>query len=197
MPGRRRGRERRLDSASPAGVTRLSQKRAILSGFPSGRLHALEFLVAGALILAGPAAAQTPAQTAAPPHNVVIFVADGLRARSVNDQTAPNMAALAREGVSLANSHSLFPTFTTANASAIATGHSARRHRRLQQHDLYRLAGAPRAGGTVTPFLENDPVLGEVDAHFGGNYLDETDLLAAGAGAGLLAPRRSASSARR
>lgn len=33
------------------------------------------------------------------------------------------MAAIAREGVSLRNGHALFPTFTTANASAMATGH--------------------------------------------------------------------------
>ena len=81
----------------------------------------IAFLIAGLLLVAGSAAAPTAAQTA--PHNVVIFVADGLRARSVNDATAPNMAALARQGVALVNSHSLFPTFTTANASAMATGH--------------------------------------------------------------------------
>ena len=67
-----------------------------------------------------PAFAQTPASR---PHNVVLFVADGLRFRSVDDTTAPTMAAIAREGVSLRNSHALFPTFTTANASAMATGH--------------------------------------------------------------------------
>ncbi len=103
-----------------------------------------EFLVAGlaGLILAGPTAAQMPPAT--PPHNVVIFIADGLRARAVNDQTAPNMAALAREGVTLANGHSIFPTFTTANASAMATGHYSRRHRRFQQRHLHR-AGRCRA----------------------------------------------------
>jgi predicted AlkP superfamily pyrophosphatase or phosphodiesterase len=76
--------------------------------------------VAAALITV---AAQAVAQTAPRPHNVVLFVADGLRARMVDDATAPTMAALAREGVNLRNSHSLFPTFTTANASAMATGH--------------------------------------------------------------------------
>jgi membrane-anchored protein YejM (alkaline phosphatase superfamily) len=40
--------------------------------------------------LAGTAAA------ADPPHNVVLFVADGLRGAMVDDQTAPNMAQLAR-----------------------------------------------------------------------------------------------------
>jgi Type I phosphodiesterase / nucleotide pyrophosphatase len=135
-----------------------------------------EFLVAG-LILAGPAAAQTPA--AAPPHNVVIFVADGLRARSVNDQTAPNMAALAREGVTLANGHSIFPTFTTANASAMATGHFLGDTGDFS-NTIYTAKPVVSAGfsGTVTPFLENDAVLGEMDADFGGDYLDETTVLA-------------------
>jgi arylsulfatase A-like enzyme len=135
-----------------------------------------ELLVAG-LILACPAAAQT--QTAAPPHNVVIFIADGLRARSVNDATAPNMAALAREGVMLANGHSIFPTFTTANASAMATGHFLG-----DTGDFSNVIYTARPvangnySGTVTPFLENDAVLGEVDADFGGDYLDETTVLA-------------------
>jgi type I phosphodiesterase/nucleotide pyrophosphatase len=133
-----------------------------------------EFLVVG-LILAGPAAAQTPA--AAPPHNVVIFVADGLRARGVNDQTAPNMAALAREGVTLANGHSIFPTFTTANASAMATGHLLGDTGDFSNY-IYTAKPVVSAGGTVTPFLENDAVLGEVDADFGGDYLDEKTVLA-------------------
>jgi len=63
------------------------------------------------------------AQAADQPDNVILFVADGLRSPLVDDTTAPNMAALARNGVYLRNSHSLFPTFTTANASALATGH--------------------------------------------------------------------------
>ena len=60
---------------------------------------------------------------AAAPRSVVIFVADGLRAGSVNTEDAPTMAALRQQGVSFLNSHALFPTFTTPNASAIATGH--------------------------------------------------------------------------
>ena len=71
-------------------------------------------------IATGAAFAQTPAPR---PSNVVLFVADGLRSSVVDDTTAPTMAAIAREGVSLRNSHALFPTFTTANASAMATGH--------------------------------------------------------------------------
>jgi predicted AlkP superfamily pyrophosphatase or phosphodiesterase len=70
-------------------------------------------------MLSAPAFAQTqPAR----PHNVVLFIADGMRARMADD-TAPTMAAIARDGVNLLNGHSLFPTFTMANASGMATGH--------------------------------------------------------------------------
>jgi hypothetical protein len=35
------------------------------------------------------------------------------------------------------------------------------------------------ANGSMTPFLEANPVLGDVDQHFDGNYLEDTILLAA------------------
>src|SRR5579862_5367166 len=57
------------------------------------------------------------------PHNVILFVPDGLRAKMVTAQTAPTMAAIRDQGVNFQNSHSIFPTFTMANASALATGH--------------------------------------------------------------------------
>src|SRR5580698_4845788 len=110
------------------------------------------------------------------PHNVVLFVADGLRFRMVDDQTAPTMAAIARDGVSLRNGHALFPTFTTANASAMATGHMLG-----DTGDFSNTIDAgfevPGAGKSLTPFLESDVVLGDVDEHFSGNYLDEVTIL--------------------
>ena len=57
------------------------------------------------------------------PHNIIIFVADGLRYGSVEPGNMPNLFKLKTEGVDFTNSHSLFPTITTVNASAIATGH--------------------------------------------------------------------------
>ena len=112
----------------------------------------------------------------AQPHNVVLFVADGLRFRMVDDTTAPTLASIARQGVSLRNSHALFPTFTTANASGMATGHMLG-----DTGDFSNTIDVgfevPGAAGTVTPFLENDAVLGDVDAHFAGNYLDEATIL--------------------
>src|SRR5271169_4126022 len=110
------------------------------------------------------------------PHNVVLFVADGLRSRMVDDMTAPTMAAIAREGVSLRNSHALFPTFTTANASAMATGHMLGDTGDFS-NTIYAGFEVPGAGNSLTPFLESDVVLGDVDEHFSGNYLDEATIL--------------------
>ena len=124
-------------------------------------------------VATSPAGAQTPA---AQPHNVILFVADGLRFRMVDDSTAPTMASIAREGVSLRNSHSLFPTFTTANASAMATGHMLGDTGDFS-NTIYTGFEVPGAGKSVTPFLESDPVLADVDEHFSGNYLDEATIL--------------------
>src|SRR5258705_496374 len=55
--------------------------------------------------------------------NIIVFVADGLRAAAVSPERAPTFARVRDAGVNFANTHSLFPTVTTANGSAIATGH--------------------------------------------------------------------------
>ena len=124
-------------------------------------------------IAAGAAVAQAPAQR---PSNVVLFVADGLRSSVVDDTTAPTMAAIAREGVSLRNSHALFPTFTTANASAMATGHMLGDTGDFS-NTIYAGFEVPGAGQSLTPFLESDPVLADIDEHFSGDYLDEATIL--------------------
>src|SRR5665213_1121440 len=97
---------------------------------------------------------------AAEPHNLVLFVADGLRGRIVRPDTAPTMASIRDEGVSFPNSHSLFPTFTTANASAMATGHYLGDTGDFSNF-IYTGYPVGPADGTVTPFLESDPVLGD------------------------------------
>ena len=115
------------------------------------------------------------AQTSTP-HNVILFVPDGLRGRIVTPQTAPAMAELRDKGVHFKNSHSLFPTFTTANASAMATGHYLGDSGDFS-NTIYTGYPVAAAGGTVTPFLESDPVLHDVDEHFGGDYLNEETIL--------------------
>src|SRR6202000_1259776 len=138
--------------------------------------------------LALPAYAQAPATTPAPsvarPHNVVLFVADGLRAGMVTEKNAPTMTALLTRGVRFANSHSLFPTFTTANASGMATGHQVGDTGDFS-NTIYVGFPVSSAAGSVTPFIENDAVLGEIDEHFAGDYLNEETVLKAARAAGL------------
>jgi hypothetical protein len=110
------------------------------------------------------------------PHNLILFVPDGLRGRMVTPQTAPAMAEVRDKGINFKNSHSLFPTFTTANASAMATGHHLGDTGDFS-NTIYTGYPVGAADGTVTPFLETDPVLRDVDEHFGGDYLNEETIL--------------------
>lgn len=123
-------------------------------------------------------AAQDRAAQEKRPHNVVLFVPDGLRALAVNAAHAPALDALAKEGVSFSNSHSLFPTFTMPNASAMATGHYLG-DTGTYSNTIYTGFPVPGAGDSVTPFIESDPVLGDIDAHFSGDYMDADTLLKA------------------
>jgi hypothetical protein len=88
------------------------------------------------------------------------------------------MAAVRDRGVNFKNSHSVFPTFTTANASAFATGHQLGDTGDFS-NVIYTGHPVPSANQSVTPSLENDRVLGEVDQMFGGDYLDEETILKA------------------
>jgi hypothetical protein len=106
---------------------------------------------------------------------VVLFIADGMRARMADD-TAPTMAAIARDGVNLLNGHALFPTFTMANASGMATGHMLGDTGAFS-NTIYTGFEVPGAGSSLTPFIESDVVLGDIDEHFGGNFLDEATIL--------------------
>jgi arylsulfatase A-like enzyme len=125
------------------------------------------------------AMATAGAATAGPaPHNVILFVADGLRSSVVTPETAPALAALRREGVDFRNSHSIFPTITTPNASTLATGHLLGDTGDFG-NSIYTVAPTPSAAGSFMPPLENDAVLGDLNARYGGNYLNETSVLAA------------------
>ncbi len=120
------------------------------------------------------------AQDAAPPHNVIIFIADGLRSHIVTETTAPALAEVRKNGVDFQNSHSLYPTLTTPNASAIATGH--------RLGDTGDFGNVLYAGGAFEPPyvslaapVEDDAVIGLLNERFGGNFLHETSLLHAAA----------------
>ena len=75
------------------------------------------------------------------------------------------------------NSHSLFPTITTVNASAIATGHYIGD---TGDFGNTLFAGTPMLSGHGSPIaeMENNAVLAEMNQKFGGNYLNEETLMA-------------------
>ena len=134
--------------------------------------RSLILLSAGLTFLsAGTAFAQN-----ATPHNLILFVPDGLRALKVTPETAPAMTDVRDRGVNFRNPHSLFPTFTMANGSAMATGHYLGDTGTFSNTIYTGYPSAP-AGETVVPFIENDAVLGDIDAHFGGDYLSEETIL--------------------
>src|SRR5476651_1604929 len=86
------------------------------------------------------------------------------------------LAAIRDKGVNFANPHSLFPTFTMANASGLSTGHFLGDTGTFS-NTIYTAFAVQTAAGSVTPFIENDPILGEIDAHFSGNFVDEDSIL--------------------
>ena len=134
--------------------------------------RAVMMLSAGLILLSADAAFSQTSR----PHNVILFVPDGLRGRIVTPETAPAMAEVRDKGVNFKNSHSMFPTFTTANASAMATGHYLGDTGDFS-NTIYTGYPVTAAGGTVTPFLEVDTVIADVDEHFGGDYLNEETIL--------------------
>ncbi len=133
--------------------------------------------------------AQTSAPAAKPRHNVIIFVADGLRRGSVTPEDMPTLYGIRTQGVDLRNSHSVYPSVTTANASAIATGHglgdTGDFGNTIYPGQILVEPGNPAATGSIAPFLENDDTLTNLNGLFHGNYLGETTLLAAAHTAGF------------
>src|SRR3569832_1639334 len=90
-------------------------------------------LLFGAILAGGLAAAASAPAAPARPHNVLIFVADGLRYVGVTAKSAPALWRIKTQGVG----------------------------------------------------FEDDPTLGAMNDHFGGNYLNETSLIAAAREAGF------------
>src|SRR5246127_4943188 len=83
-----------------------------------------QFLAASIATFAGLLATQCM-PTAATAGNAIlniVMVLDGLRPDSITPEDTPNLWRLRQEGVNFVNGHSVFPTVTRANATAIATG---------------------------------------------------------------------------
>ncbi len=58
----------------------------------------------------------------AAPHQVIIFVWDGMRPDAISPSLTPNLYALTQEGTDFVDHHSTYPTFTMMNAASFATG---------------------------------------------------------------------------
>ena len=120
--------------------------------------------------------------TQARQRNVILFVADGLRHGSVNQSDTPALWSIRTGGVHFENSFALFPTFTMANGSAIATGHGlgdtgAFGNTIWPGYVTFDTGNFGLAPGVPVPFTENDQVLGDLHDHFNGNFLGEVTLL--------------------
>jgi len=108
--------------------------------------------------------------------NLILFVPDGLRALSVTPEATPAMAVVRDKGANFINPHSLFPTFTMANASGMSTGHFLGDTGTFS-NTIYTGFPVAHASNSVTPFIEADPVLADIDEHFSGNFVDEDAIL--------------------
>ncbi len=145
--------------------------------FPAAALALSCATVPALFAQANPAAPAT-----APKRNIVIFIADGMRHDSVNATDSPTLLAVRQSGVHFVNSHSLFPTFTTANASAIATGHYLGdtgdfSNTIYSGYPVFESGNFGLASNTQTPFLENDLILGDLNGSYDGDFINEETLL--------------------
>ena len=94
----------------------------------------------------------------------------------------PNFLAA---GVDFVNSHSLMPTITTANASAIATGHLIGDTGNFANNLFTGFLSIESDKFAAIANVEDDSmVLRDLDDHFSGNYFGEETLLAAARRAG-------------
>ena len=82
---------------------------------------------------------------------VVLMVWDGLRPDFVTQRDTPNLYRLAREGVRFDRHHSVFPTLTMVNATALATG-APPGVNGLEGNVFYVPAGPASPIGNVSPF---------------------------------------------
>jgi len=110
--------------------------------------------------------------------NLIVFVADGLRGAAVMPETAPNMSQLRHQGVEFSNSHSVFVTVTTANASVIATGHFQGDTGDFG-NSIFSGAPVESADGSVTPFIQDNAIIKELNRRNGGSFVNERTLMAA------------------
>ena len=106
--------------------------------------------------------AVTPSQD----RHVVVVVWDGMRPDFVNEQNTPALWKLAQSGVTFRNHHSVFPSATIVNGTAINTGVYPNRSGILANHDYQ-----PEIDRKRSIDLENARVVRKGDELSGGKYI--------------------------
>src|SRR5881398_2497663 len=87
---------------------------------------------AAALLSLGPNAV---AASVAQDRHVVVVVWDGMRPDFISEQNTPTLWKLAQSGVTFRNHHSVYPSATIVNGTAIATGVHPNHSGLLANHD--------------------------------------------------------------
>jgi arylsulfatase A-like enzyme len=130
------------------------------------RTHWAQFLVgtvtAALLSLGTIAIGASPAQD----RHVVVVVWDGMRPDFVSEQNAPTLWKLAQGGVTFRNHHSVYPSATIVNGTAINTGVYANRSGILVNHDYL-----PEIDPKSSVDVENARVVRKGDQLSGGKYI--------------------------
>jgi arylsulfatase A-like enzyme len=108
----------------------------------------------------------TAAVPAKPHRHVVVVVWDGMRPDFVNEQNTPTLWKLAREGVTFRNHHSVYPSATMVNGTAMVTGVYPGRNGIIANH-VYR----PHINSHDSIDVELPAVVKKGDELSGGKYI--------------------------
>ncbi|PYK31499.1 MAG: hypothetical protein DME57_03455, partial [Verrucomicrobia bacterium] len=107
------------------------------------------------------------AQVAAPPsRQVLIVVWDGMRPDLMTEKNCPTLWQLGKQGVTFRNHHSVYPTATNVNGTALVTGVWPARSGIIANHE-YR----PEIDNRRVSDVENPAVVRKGDEIYAGKYL--------------------------
>src|ERR1700682_355173 len=117
-------------------------------------------------VAASPAGERSASDSLRRDRHVMIVVWDGMRPDFVSEQNTPALWKLAQSGVTFRNHHSVYPSATIVNGTAINTGVYPNRSGILANHD-YR----PELNPKTSIDVENARVVRKGDELSGGKYI--------------------------
>ena len=125
----------------------------------------LGFLLAGS---AWPTAAEPASKDRrGEAQHVVLVVWDGMRPDFVTEANAPNLARLAKRGVTFSKHHSIYPSLTNVNAVALATGMNPNRSGMIANWTF-----DPKLGGAKLTRTDAPEIIAKGDQLSSGKYLN-------------------------